>query len=514
MTKKNSNEEMPDKMIEEAEENWKEVFDAGGNSLTPTRLAILKFMWKKRNPQIVKEIHLEIKKISSEIALGTIYRNLDMLVQMDLVHKYEFGNGQSAFALSELGRHYSFVCSGCGRIFYFERSILDKINFTDSIEKYLLENYRFQPQAFDLNFNGHGRCTACRNHFKFANKLRYLKYPPPRFEITRTTRWNDYGEFFWGDEDCEIIERYWKFYELISRGNTEGLLTSLEKMAVDAPDFIGAYKLMGRLEIGNRDFEKAITHLEKAVKVGEDLVPEDFQGEILWDLEERESQDNQFFLESLSNLGKCYLKAGNPDDARICLRQLTLYNPGFEKELGLFIADACLQLGYIKQARPHYRRKADCAHGKYGMGIIRFKRRKPAEAISDFRAAFVLNPYIAEMLTGGMEMTYNSEYEDCDHRLEIGAAYEYIDCNLRFWRKEEKLFEFFKSIYKHPLVSADIRELLSLKREPAEQGHFLSNNEEEQNSKASTLKRSIMAKIDPASSQKIFDDWIARGAGE
>ncbi len=33
------NENIPNKtMIEEAEENWKKVFDAGGNHLTPLRL--------------------------------------------------------------------------------------------------------------------------------------------------------------------------------------------------------------------------------------------------------------------------------------------------------------------------------------------------------------------------------------------------------------------------------------------------------------------------------------------
>ncbi len=509
MTKKNSNEKMPDKTIEEAEENWKEVFSDGGNRLTPARLAILKFMWKEWSPQSAEDIYVEIKKTNSKIGLRTIYRNLDHLLQMGLVHKYEFGNGQFTFGLSEFGPHYHLVCTGCGRIFYCDSSPLEKINFTGTIEKYLSENYRYRLQGFDLKF--HGRCSACKKTIRSTKKRHYLKYPPPRFEVTRGRGRKRYGKFLWGDEDCEIIERYWKFYELISRGNTEGISKSLKKMAGDAPDFIGAYELMGRLEIGNRDFEKAVTHLKKAVKAGENLMPKVFYGRILWNPEARDSPGNQFFLGALSHLGKCYLKTGNPEAALKCLRQLTFYNPGFEKKLCLFIADAYLQEGYINTARQFYSKKADYAQSKYGMGIIWFVRKKLVDSISDFRAAFVLNPYIAEFLTGGMEMTYTSEYEDYYYRLETGRAYEYIDCNLRLWRSEEKLFEFFKYIYKHPLVSADIKELLSLKREQAQQGHFLSKDEEEQNSKASTLKRSIMAKIDRASSKKILADWRGRG---
>jgi len=63
-------------------------------------------------------IYAESRKQIPDISLGTIYRNLQVLLDEGKIQELNYGKGQSRFD-GNPAPHYHFVCECCGRILDF-----------------------------------------------------------------------------------------------------------------------------------------------------------------------------------------------------------------------------------------------------------------------------------------------------------------------------------------------------------------------------------------------------------
>jgi len=63
-------------------------------------------------------IYAESRKQIPDISLGTIYRNLQVLLDEGKIQELNYGKGQSRFD-GNPALHYHFVCECCGRILDF-----------------------------------------------------------------------------------------------------------------------------------------------------------------------------------------------------------------------------------------------------------------------------------------------------------------------------------------------------------------------------------------------------------
>ena len=63
-------------------------------------------------------IYEEARKRIPEISLGTVYRNLQVLLEDEKILELNYGKGQSRFD-GNPKPHYHFVCEKCGRIYDF-----------------------------------------------------------------------------------------------------------------------------------------------------------------------------------------------------------------------------------------------------------------------------------------------------------------------------------------------------------------------------------------------------------
>ena len=95
-----------------------------GLRITRQRKEILKFIIENRSHLDAEVILNELTKLHITISRATIYRTLDVLVQQDIIDKYDFGDGKNRYEISAGQEHHDhLVCIKCNRIIEFKNSL-------------------------------------------------------------------------------------------------------------------------------------------------------------------------------------------------------------------------------------------------------------------------------------------------------------------------------------------------------------------------------------------------------
>lgn len=86
------------------------------------------------------EVYEEARKSIPNISLGTVYRNLNMLVEEKNARRLKAANGIDRFDNTKT-QHHHFVCMKCGK--YYD--VFDKTELKNLKENYgIIENYEIQ----------------------------------------------------------------------------------------------------------------------------------------------------------------------------------------------------------------------------------------------------------------------------------------------------------------------------------------------------------------------------------
>lgn len=127
--------------------------------LTPQRKAVLDVLLANAEDHLsAEEIYMHTKEIHNEIGLATVYRNLELLERLGIVHRFDYGDGQSRYEL-KLGDedehyHHHLICKQCGYIGEFHSDLLE------AIEQRIEEERGFKVTDHCLRF--FGLCAECR----------------------------------------------------------------------------------------------------------------------------------------------------------------------------------------------------------------------------------------------------------------------------------------------------------------------------------------------------------------
>ena len=111
-----------------------------------------------------EEIYKKAIKDYPAIGLATVYRTLEILTELGLVNKLDFGDGRKRYELIENAdnknyHHHHLVCASCGKIIDYSDFINDEIDFLNKIEKKLEKKYDFKIEDHSIRFTGH--CKNC-----------------------------------------------------------------------------------------------------------------------------------------------------------------------------------------------------------------------------------------------------------------------------------------------------------------------------------------------------------------
>jgi Fur family ferric uptake transcriptional regulator len=129
---------------------------SGARRITGPRQAVLEVLRRECHPLTVREIQKGLAGARCDLA--TIYRSIGMLVELNLVKRFDFGDGVARFELlDEHGRnhhHHHLVCTRCTRIVEIEDC------FPEELERGIASRNGFKSVTHRLEF--FGICPDCQ----------------------------------------------------------------------------------------------------------------------------------------------------------------------------------------------------------------------------------------------------------------------------------------------------------------------------------------------------------------
>lgn len=84
--------------------------------MTKQRKVIKDILYHSQEHPTAEAIYEEARKVLPDISLGTVYRNLQVLLEEHAIVELSYGKKFSRFDGNVLP-HYHFVCKECGRVF-------------------------------------------------------------------------------------------------------------------------------------------------------------------------------------------------------------------------------------------------------------------------------------------------------------------------------------------------------------------------------------------------------------
>ncbi|MFD2640287.1 ferric iron uptake transcriptional regulator [Piscibacillus salipiscarius] len=140
-------------------EKIKKQLHSQSYKLTPQREATVRVLLEHEEDHLsAEDVYLLVKEKSPEIGLATVYRTLELLSELKVVDKINFGDGVSRYDLRKEGAehfHHHLVCVECGSVKEIEEDLLG------DVEKLIESQWEFKVKDHRLTF--HGICKDCQS---------------------------------------------------------------------------------------------------------------------------------------------------------------------------------------------------------------------------------------------------------------------------------------------------------------------------------------------------------------
>lgn len=146
-------------------EDWQEAYSKicerlrnNSYKLTPQRQTILKTFLENADRHLsAEDAYMLVKTDYPDIGLATVYRTLDLLAELGVLQKNDFGDGRSRYEFSRKDEHHHhhLICIQCGEVSEFDDDLLE------SLETVIHKRNGFKVIDHDLKFYGH--CIKCQS---------------------------------------------------------------------------------------------------------------------------------------------------------------------------------------------------------------------------------------------------------------------------------------------------------------------------------------------------------------
>ena len=145
---------------------WRGRFRGCGYRFTLPRQTILDVLSRTSRHLSAEDVYMAVHKAYPNVGLATVYRTLELLVQMGLVYKFDFGDKRARYELAEgvkgaENHHHHLVCTGCGRVVDYTDFINEEVELLSQTEKGLSKKYNFEITNHLIQF--YGLCDKCRD---------------------------------------------------------------------------------------------------------------------------------------------------------------------------------------------------------------------------------------------------------------------------------------------------------------------------------------------------------------
>ncbi|NMA62988.1 MAG: transcriptional repressor [Syntrophomonadaceae bacterium] len=139
-----------------------EKLSTGGYRITPQRRLILETLKEGKRHQTADDICAALKDKQPNISPGTVYRNLNLLISLNLVAGVDFQDGRIRYEIND-SHHHHLVCLGCGDIVEFPECNLKEF-LGETVERHCFQVTGHTMEVF-------GYCRSChKNNFETADE--------------------------------------------------------------------------------------------------------------------------------------------------------------------------------------------------------------------------------------------------------------------------------------------------------------------------------------------------------
>lgn len=144
--------------MEQRIERIKKQLHSSSYKLTPQREATVRVLLEHEDDHLsAEDVYMLVKEKYPEIGLATVYRTLELLTELKVVDKINFGDGVSRYDLRQEGAahfHHHLVCIECGSVDEIQEDLLE------DVEKIVEDRWNFEIKDHRLTF--HGICYRCK----------------------------------------------------------------------------------------------------------------------------------------------------------------------------------------------------------------------------------------------------------------------------------------------------------------------------------------------------------------
>ncbi|GGK15173.1 transcriptional repressor [Caldalkalibacillus thermarum] len=144
--------------MEDRIERIKQHLHAHNYKLTPQREATVRVLLEHQDDHLsAEDVYLLVKEKAPEIGLATVYRTLELLNDLNIIHKLNFGDGVARYEFRAEGaerHHHHLICVQCGAVDEIMEDLLK--NVEHKVEK----DFNFKILDHRLIF--HGICHRCQ----------------------------------------------------------------------------------------------------------------------------------------------------------------------------------------------------------------------------------------------------------------------------------------------------------------------------------------------------------------
>ncbi|MCX7780572.1 MAG: transcriptional repressor [Negativicutes bacterium] len=127
--------------------------------LTPQRQTILQAFNDHRDQHLsAEDVYQIVRQRAPEIGLATVYRTLELLSELEVLQKLDFGDGRSRYEINETNtphHHHHLICLSCGKVKEFEDDLLE------TLETAIARKSNFLIMDHQLKFYGY--CQECQS---------------------------------------------------------------------------------------------------------------------------------------------------------------------------------------------------------------------------------------------------------------------------------------------------------------------------------------------------------------
>lgn len=140
-------------------------FKRRGLRMTLPRQVILQSLDEgEQSYMTAEDVFMRVHEEYPGIGLATVYRTLNLLADMGVVTKLDFGDGKARFELTERGgrekHHHLLICSRCFQVVKYSDFEEEEQKLYEQVENTLEKKYDYDIQRHVVQY--YGVCPRCK----------------------------------------------------------------------------------------------------------------------------------------------------------------------------------------------------------------------------------------------------------------------------------------------------------------------------------------------------------------